>query len=130
MGNTSYIRYFKNSETDVDLKTVNVYKEDGLTYLALIYKMEDSTGEYEIAIPKVGLPVSNHEFGINIKEYVGHEPYGIIEFQGGDFELPIIYDKNIHGLYQVKTIKQKKRKMTVAEIEKELGYSVEIISKK
>lgn len=93
----------------------------------MIYICEDDSGVYEVTFPKIPLkfyinelPVivgfdsyNEHNACMDIKLRYGHKLEAIVS---DTRESPVVIEKML------------KKKMTVYEIEKELGYEIEIIS--
>ena len=114
------------------LKDAQIYIQDGSRYLKLVYEYEDSYGIHELTIPQVEFPFGNRLNLIYIHE---NNPalrrLSIRLCTEGDVTSVYLYDtKSDDGLvyYTDKIIKRKPKKMTIEEIERELGYKVEIVS--
>ena len=114
------------------LKDAQIYIQDGSRYLKLVYEYEDSYGIHELTIPQVEFPFGNRLNLIYIHE---NNPalrrLSIRLCTEGDVTSVYLYDtKSYDGLvyYTDKIIKRKPKKMTIEEIERELGYKVEIVS--
>lgn len=114
------------------LKDAQIYIQDGSRYLKLVYEYEDSYGIHELTIPQVEFPFGNR---LNLIHIYENNPI----WQGlsirlcteGDVTNVYLHDtKSDDGLvyYTDKIIKRKPKKMTIEEIERELGYKVEIVS--
>lgn len=105
------------------IKDVKLVQEGDAYYLNLTYECEDEKAVYVLNIPRVELPCLNdpyiNDFGDN---------GAVIGFIGG-VRLLIRQDMNGALLSKV-VIEEKTHKMTVAEIEKKLGYKIEIVSEK
>lgn len=114
------------------LKDAQIYTQDGSRYLKLVYEYEDSYGIHELTIPQVEFPFGNRLNLIYIHENnPSLQRLSIRLCTVGDFANVYLYDtKSDDGLvyYVDKIIKRKPKKMTIEEIERELGYKVEIIS--
>jgi hypothetical protein len=139
----SFTTFQNSSDTDVRIKNVNLYTErDACSrvvkyYLDVTYQTENLECVCDIHIPKIELPISNDimisrervpfdEYNPNPTLYVVKDTVDL-----GFGPLPLKYIKGEHSepvLYTVKVIKEKTKKMTVAEIEKALGHKVEIVS--
>ena len=107
----------------VDLKL----EEKGDAYfLNATYEYENEYGIYELNIPHLILPIRRHDLPIhNVRiGYCENEDM----FNLGFGELLALKDFKTGGTYQVKEIKKKTRKMTLTEIEKQLGYKIELVS--
>ena len=114
------------------LKDAQIYIQDGSRYLKLVYEYEDSYGIHELTIPQVEFPFGNR---LNLTYICENNPalqrLSIRLCTVGDLTNVYLYDtKSDDGLvyYVDKIIKRKPKKMTLEEIERELGYKVEIIS--
>lgn len=123
-------------ENKTKLKSCKMYEEDGKYYLDLKYTVEKIDGIYEKHIPKVALDIPTDH--VSIETIYQQTPYiNILPEAERRFHLKTgfqylrveaIGPGDIYGTEIL--IKKKTRKMTLAEIEKELGYSVEVVSKK
>ena len=114
------------------LKDAQIYTQDGSRYLKLVYEYEDSYGIHELTIPQVEFPFGNRLNLIHIHENnPTRQGLSIRLCTEGDVTNVYLHDtKSDDGLvyYVDKIIKRKPKKMTIEEIERELGYKVEIIS--
>ena len=114
------------------LKDAQIYIQDGSRYLKLVYEYEDSYGIHELTIPQVEFPFGNRLNLIYIHEdNPALQRLSIRLCTEGDVTSVYLYDtKSDDGLvyYVDKIIKRKPKKMTIEEIERELGYKVEIVS--
>ena len=114
--------------------------EDGLfdprVYLSVTYDYKNSTGTHRVTIPKIYIPLEN---GFNINSsaiYYGIDGYSptialedrhlfvsrseCTDSRGFKYENVRMVDEVIEPA--------KPKKMTVADIEKQLGYKIEIVS--
>ena len=114
------------------LKDAQIYIQDGTRYLKLVYEYEDSYGIHELTIPQVEFPFGNRLNLICIHENnPALERVSIHLCTEGDVANVYLHNsKSYDGLvyYTDKIIKRKPKKMTIEEIERELGYKVEIVS--
>ena len=114
------------------LKDAQIYIQDGSRYLKLVYEYEDSHGVHELTIPQVEFPFGNRLNLIYIHENNPElQRLSIRLCTDGDVTNVYLHDtKSYDGLvyYTDKVIKHKPKKMTIEEIERELGYKVEIVS--
>lgn len=119
------------------LKTANAYREDGKYYLKLIYEYEGNDGTHQLIFPKVSFPfrqdlIPNMHYGIcDTTLYL--EAYNdskllLTEVTATNYDGETITTSSTSVVDCL--IKRKVHKMTIEEIEKELGYKVEIVSKK
>ena len=107
------------------LHDLHLYKENDKYYLSASIVFEDKRGVCEASIPKIRLPIAR-EPQINVYNYSDeHKPDTevIVDFGFGD-----LYDERADGnnYYTIKYLEEKVHKMTLAEIEKELGYKIEL----
>ena len=114
--------------------------EDGLfdprVYLSVTYDYKNSTGTHRVTIPKIYIPLENG-FSIDSSEiYYGIDGYSptialedrylfvsrseCTDSRGFKYENVRMVDEIIEPA--------KPKKMTVADIEKQLGYKIEIVS--
>ena len=114
--------------------------EDGLfdprVYLSVTYDYKNSTGTHRVTIPKIYIPLENG-FNIDSSEiYYGIDGYSLTialedrylfvsrsectDSRGFKYENVRMVDEIIEPA--------KPKKMTVADIEKQLGYKIEIVS--
>ena len=114
------------------LKDAQIYIQDGSRYLKLVYEYEDSHGVHELTIPQVEFPFGNR---LNLTYIRENNPalqrLSIRLCTVGDLTNVYLYDtKSDDGLvyYVDKIIKRKPKKMTIEEMERELGYKIEIVS--
>lgn len=123
----------KNKET---LKSLELYSEEskaGKSYfLKAIYEIENQYVKNEIVIPKIALPLCPGEHVIHKYESHSYSSLKVdiphtIDIGFGD--LPMMSDDHGRYYYEV-TVAEYPQKMTLSEIEKKLGYKVEIVSEK
>lgn len=114
------------------LKDAQIYIQDDTRYLKLVYEYEDSYGIHELTIPQVEFPFGNR---LGLKHIYENNPalqrLSIRLCTEGDVASVYLHNsKSYDGLvyYTDKIIKRKPKKMTIEEIERELGYKVEIVS--
>lgn len=107
-----------------------MYKQGDNYYLELEYEIEKSDGIYRRTFPKVDLCIPKDHVCLITET----SPWSFclatetkICLRNGS-SLPLI--EFAGELYSDELIEKKTQKMTVAEIEKELGYSIEIVSEK
>ena len=121
-----------NLEKNCFLKDAQIYTQDGSRYLKLVYEYEDSYGIHELTIPQVEFPFGNRLNLIYIHENnPALQRLSIRLCTEGDVTSVYLCDtKSDDGLvyYTDKIIKRKPKKMTIEEIERELGYKIEIVS--
>ena len=111
-----------------ELKSVKLIKEDGNYYLYITYHYENEEGIYEFNMPRVLLPFPKHCIPIINRRMVESGPELVLD---RDLRLPIIEFNDGNNFYFWKEVLirlKQRRKITVAEIEKELGYKIEIVS--
>ena len=127
------------SENSAKLKKVEAYKENDRWYLRLIYECRSDNGEiFEMEIPMLELPFTQNVLPDiithNNTEYSWGKDYylraSVSYVQGVDcilmHEGKSTIANNAEGCFIRKSIC---RRMTVEDIEKELGYKIEIVDK-
>ena len=114
------------------LKDAQIYIQDGSRYLKLVYEYEDGYGIHELTVPQVEFPFGNR---LGLTYICENNPalrrLSIRLCTEGDVANVYLHNsKSYDGLvyYTDKIIKRKPKKMTIEEIERELGYKVEIVS--
>lgn len=113
-----------------ELKECRTYEEDGQYYMSLTYHVEYPDRTCEMVLPKVALGLKTYGCpDIASTLSITEDPY--ITLDAGCNHYPVLrgdtqFASNV--FYTEKIIKTKTKKMTVAEIEKKLGYKVEIVS--
>lgn len=112
-----------------------VYEQDGLLYLSLTYEFKNiegnNEGKYNLYIPKIALDIKTNDMPIiNCDSYhfINNEEH-ICYFQAGKHNYILKPEDSKEEFYTYK-IEAKEKKMTIEEIEKELGYKVQIVGKK
>ena len=125
---------FSHVKTSCFLKDAQIYMQDGIRYLKLVYQYEDKDGIHELTIPQVEFPFGNR---LNLKHIYETNPalrrVSIRLCTDRDIANVYLHDtKSDDGMvyYLDKIIKYKPKKMTIEEIEKKLGYKIEIVSSK
>ena len=113
-----------------ELTNVELVEEDGQFYLHVTYTLEDDSRIEELDIPRVVIPFNRYDYpdtGCDSHGFwVNHYLYN----SGEKLRLKSVDRDDEHNIYTIKLIKNKTHKMTVSEIEKKLGYKIEIVSEK
>lgn len=109
--------------TKRELKDLQLYKSDTYDqyYLSAIYTEENEHGVYEVTIPKIFLPINNHELIIDDRS-----PQRLY-IDLGFGECRMCLDDN-GNFYYKRVIEEKIHELTISDIEKKLGYKVKIVS--
>ena len=132
---------------------------DGKFYLKLVYEYDSLDGTHEVVFPKVSLPLYHYVMPIvnTTNENEGGNKYCInnknemelfqkhvigVDGENGGWNKYYIncknemefFQKHVIGVdgenyYVNRIVKPAVRKMTIDEIEKQLGYKIEIVSK-
>ena len=113
-----------------ELTKLELYKEDGCYYLRAEYEEEDDYRLRKYTIPKILLPLGSNITVNHISEPVGRLAWrerNSIDFGFGELD---IFKCDDGYYYKCETIKEYPQKMTLEEIEKKLGYKVELVSGK
>lgn len=113
-----------------ELKKVELVNEDNSYYLDVTYEYENKYGIYELNIPRILLPMCKNMLPgciVDMPRYYGPNKM-FVDLGFGEFE--VLKDTETGMTHRITEIekKQKPRKMTLAEIEKVLGHTVELIS--
>lgn len=96
-------------------------------YLKAVYEYEDERGIYELTVPHMELPVDDN--CILTTEHASISTRCMNVWANIGFgNLRVKNDDDVP--YFIKELKKKTHKMTVEEIEKKLGYKIEIVSEK
>lgn len=119
------------TEKKHELKDIQFFEEDGQYYLKLKYIIEDVHRVKELEIPKVKIPFNKNMYP-NIVQDIR---YGYItqyklnaDFEDDLWIFPGETSEANHVYYTEKTIQEKHKEMTLAEIEKKLGYKIKIVA--
>ena len=129
-----------NSETKLtDVSFHTEKNKDGSVkqcFMSLTYVCEDDHYITETHIPKVEIPLDTDDCRVDVDrvpDYYGRFSAEICTLRGLD-EHGTPFKLRMHEkdgcCYTTQIIKEKTVKMTVEEIEKKLGYSIEIVSNK
>ena len=106
------------------IKDLQLYKENNQYYLSAVFNFEDKKGYYELSVPKIALPISNCQ--VNHTSYSdtweGRANTTTVDF--GFCELSALPCDAYGTTFILHTLEEKVRPMTLAEIEKELGYKI------
>ncbi len=119
------------------LKIACAYREDDKYYLKLVYEYEDNDGTHQLIFPKVSFPFRQDHIP-NIHTGIYDAQLYLEVYNDSRLLLKEVTATNYEGKAITTSsssvvdclIKKKIHKMTIEEIEKELGYKVEIVSKK
>ena len=128
------------SDKSAKLKKVEAYKENDRWFLRLIYEYQNDNGEiFEMEFPKMVLPFVQDMVPEIINAYndtncLWDKAYYIrafLSYVHGVDCIPVLPGKstivdNAEGCFIRKSIC---KRMTVEDIEKELGYKIEIVDK-
>lgn len=109
------------------LTKLELYQEGCCYYLRAEYEVETEHRLSKITIPKICLPVRQD---VEYSEEVSHYSW-MRRFSTnlGFGELEVHPDSNGYCILE-EVLKEKPERMTLEEIEKKLGYKVELVSKK
>lgn len=113
---------------DVELVDYKLWRDDDTLYMSLRYKVATDVGDVDLLFPKVRMPFSVYHLPKMNKYMNGH-----LSLDVGDCEFWLYEAKHpdypsLDKAYVFEHMeKPPEREMTVAEIEKELGYKVKVI---
>lgn len=114
--------------TKAELKKLELYSETSkygpydVYFLKAIYEYKDEHQRSEIVIDRINLPVSTRHMNISVESSYKLKPVTKVDIGFGD----MFIDGNI----TVNVLEEYPQKMTLEEVEKKLGYKVEIVSGK
>ena len=99
-------------------KDVNIFVEDGQCYLRYVGIISDGDDEYELTVPKMDMNITAITQSVDEACYKGRDA----------IPRKITLRRNIYVDHDanVFTLRRIKKKMTKEQIEKELGYKIEI----
>lgn len=114
-----------------ELKSLELFQENGKFYLKFIYEYEDMNGVYELTLPKVELPIDvknipKIEEDCDLSSVMIRKNYIVF---GKNNVLWLQPDKKQH-VYYLKLLEDKRVELTMEEIEKRLGYKIKIVNDK
>ena len=111
------------------LEKCELVEDHGQFYLKLVYIVEDDARIRRITIPRAKLPVNR-----DVIPDVSSEFQSLIDIHKS-FYVRAGYDncllpmESVEGVcFKEEILKEKTRKLTISEIERKLGYKIEIIS--
>lgn len=115
------------------VKSARLFVEDGLYFLDVLYEIEDDHYVTECHVPKVRLPIEggyiNNTTIVTHHALLSHEGANLVlpyrELTACEVETPEAPENKY--FYTVKILKEKRKKMTKEEIEKALGYKIDIV---
>lgn len=118
-----------NENEEVEIKSVKLIHKVPYGYcLDITYRVEDDKEIREFNIPYLQLPLISNRFIVRNESdeyystYVADVGYGKVRMFGS-------ITRDAGPCYTIKTIKEKTKEMTLAEIEKKLGHKVKIVNK-
>lgn len=109
------------------LKDLKLYKENDKYYLSALLIHEDKRGIYEVSIPKIELPIASDcsiDYTYGACGYFPNTTLTVDFGFGKLYAVPVDDDNKLY--FTLTCIEEKVRKMTLAEIERELGYKIEL----
>lgn len=117
---------------------VNLIEEDGKYYLSIEYEIEDEFRRTKYTVPRINLDIDFKHNLPEIDNCASTYPYGrdVYRFKCGNHFYLIEPVKEYDGLgeyeysFKREVVKEKSRKLTISEIEKKLGYKIEIVAEK
>lgn len=131
--------FYAINNRQATLKNARAYCESGTYYLKLAYEYEDKDGTHQLIYPKVSFPFPQQCTPcIEAEVCIGSSLIQLIPHNECTALLGDVTVRKSDGVTINTTnvmvsdvlIKPKVHKMTIKEIEKELGYKVEIVSEK
>lgn len=120
----------------VELKSLELYTEEhrGIkSYLMkAVYECISNTKKVELTIPRIDLCIDPHRLPNISSEITTFTNTSLSQNKFIDIfgsSLPLRHDK-YGNVYYEKIIEEYSQKMTMEELEKKLGYKIELVSKK
>lgn len=108
------------------IKDLQLYKENNRYYLSALVDYEDNRGIYKISIPKIEFPVERNCIIDQTVVDRNYNPYTVVSIDFGLGKLYVEPFDNNGNYYTINCIEEKIHKMTLADIERELGYKIEL----
>ena len=108
------------------IKDIQLYKENNKYYLSALVEYEDERGIYEISIHKIEFPIGRNCIIETTTAERNYKPCTIVSINFGLGKLYAEPFDNDENYYTVTCVEEKVHKMTLADIEKELGYKIEL----
>lgn len=121
------------SKNKTELKSFDMYQEDGRYYFKAVYRSENEHNIRETIFPKIPIHIRKDTFVISSPETLFYDNRRFVDLAPSvDLGFgPIRLDQDKEGNhYYVKVIEEKVHELTMDEIEKKLGYKVKIVNKK
>lgn len=112
------------TRNNIEIEELELKKDEYGYYFSVKAEQKDSVATYEINVPVVRIPKRELCY-IKINEVYPGILEGTVNLGFGEF---IIENSDGQGLFTVEVRKPNPRKMTIEDVEKELGYKVEIVS--
>ena len=115
---------------DSKLTKLELYSENDEYYLRAEYEVIYTHRKTKLTIPKIKLPLFNNPLiptGVINLDSMYTKPTREVNIGFGELEM--CNDQKDYFMYE-EVLEEYAQKMTVDEIEKKLGYKVEIVSKK
>lgn len=106
------------------INDLNLYKEDGQYYLAALIDQDNKDGYFQIYIPKIRLPISSQCSIYSTSYGACCRTVGVDLGFGELYAEPI--DDEGKCYCTITCLKEKVHEMTLAEIERELGYKIKL----
>lgn len=111
------------------LEKCELVEEAGQFYLKLVYIIDDDARIRRITIPKAKLPLNRSFVPEVSSEYRSIRDFNKSFFVRAGYDNCILPLESVEGVcYKEEILKEKTRKLTVSEIERKLGYKIEIVS--
>lgn len=105
------------------INDLKLYKENGKYYLSALIDHDDKNGYYQISIPKIRLPISH--CSINDTSYGACcRTFGVDLGFGELYAEPLGDEEEYYCT--ITCLEEKVHEMTLAEIERELGYKIKL----
>lgn len=116
---------------DVEMVDHKLWCEDGLLYMSLRYKVATDVGDVDLLYPKISMPFAVDDLPV-LKMFDDRHGHQVVLHAGiGIFNLYDTEHPDYPSLGKAYVFEHMdeppEREMTIAEIEKELGYKVKVV---
>ena len=126
----------KTKDTEVRFEKVELIEENGKYYLSVVYDVETDLYVRRFRIPKINLGINTRYCYPELTKETDRDsgyPLGWnMRFRCGEKIFDLEYGKvdGVNAQFTEEIIEAKTQKLTISEIEKKLGYKIEIVAEK
>ena len=122
--------HIMNNNKRVDLVDICLFEDANGAYVRVTYEVETDQSVRRITLPKVKLPIHYHQVKVRCDHIYPRGEAAFVDIGFGETPAYLEEVRGYDGRYYYvdELVHSKTHKMTVAEIEKKLGYKIEIVS--